>query len=115
MQHLTNTHICIDQGDLMLFSHFDTDGPMWVGDGDRRLRVPVQFSQPFRRPPAVHISISMWDLNAAENARGDLRADDVTRYGFIAHFNTWGDTKIARLRARWMAIGEMRFDDDWDV
>jgi hypothetical protein len=30
-------------------------------------------------------------------------------------FRTWGDTRVARVRADWMAIGEQRSDEDWDV
>jgi hypothetical protein len=30
-------------------------------------------------------------------------------------FQTWGDTKVARVRIAWMAIGELSDDDLWDV
>jgi hypothetical protein len=30
-------------------------------------------------------------------------------------FRTWGDTRIARVRIAWMAIGELSEGDDWDV
>jgi hypothetical protein len=30
-------------------------------------------------------------------------------------FRTWGDTRVARVRADWLAIGEVRGEDDWQV
>ncbi len=30
-------------------------------------------------------------------------------------FRTWSDTRIARIRADWMAIGSTRGEDEWDV
>jgi len=30
-------------------------------------------------------------------------------------FRTWGDSKVARIRADWMAVGEVADDDAWDL
>jgi hypothetical protein len=39
----------------------------------------------------------------------------VTTEGFEIVFRTWGDTRIARIRADWMAIGAVRDEDEWDL
>jgi hypothetical protein len=30
-------------------------------------------------------------------------------------FRSWADTKVARARVRWMAIGELHNDDDFEL
>jgi hypothetical protein len=30
-------------------------------------------------------------------------------------FRTWGDSRVARICADWMALGSVRGEDDWDV
>ena len=47
--------------------------------------------------------------------RADISAEAVTKEGFDMVFRTWGDTRVARMRIAWMAIGQMADDDDWDV
>ena len=54
-------------------------------------------------------------IPGAHYLRADLTVEHVTVSGFDLVFRTWGDTRIARLRVDWMAIGAMRDDDDWDV
>ncbi|MGB5558157.1 MAG: H-type lectin domain-containing protein [Paracoccaceae bacterium] len=44
-----------------------------------------------------------------------MSAEDVTPKGFSIVFRTWGDTRVARVRANWLSIGELRDDEDWDV
>ncbi len=51
------------------------------------------------------VSISMWDLDQKTNSRADITAEKITRTGFHLVFRTWGDTRVARIRADWMAIG----------
>ncbi|EBA15797.1 hypothetical protein RSK20926_14239 [Roseobacter sp. SK209-2-6] len=87
---------------------------MWTGEGPRERRKTVIYREPFRRPPAVHVSISLWDMNTDAAIRAELVAEHVTEIGFDIVFRTWGDSRIARLRAAWLAIGELPFDDDWD-
>ncbi len=115
MRRLRNHLIGIDQGEVILFSDFQSDGEMWVGEGDRRTRTYVSFSEPFRGPPAVSVGPTMWDISNSGNARMDLGAEDVTDEGFAILFQTWGDTRIARIRVGWQAIGELRHVDDWDL
>ena len=42
-------------------------------------------------------------------------AETVNPEGFVIVFRTWGDTRVARIRADWIAMGELPDDDAWDV
>ena len=45
-----------------------------------------------------------------------LQAIDITESGFTACFETWDDTRIARMHVMWQAIGEAIDPDEiWDV
>ncbi|MGR3485841.1 MAG: H-type lectin domain-containing protein [Paracoccaceae bacterium] len=115
MKRLQNHYIGVDQGDIVLFSDYDTDGEMWAGDGHRRREARVVFSQSYRAPPSVQASISMWDVGHGANLRADLTVHHIDREGCTLRLCTWGDTRIARLRASWMAIGEVPHADEWDL
>lgn len=111
MNHL----IGVDQGSRILFSDFEHDGEMWTGEGPREARFPTKFSSPFKTLPVVHVAFSMWDTDGKTNQRADLKAEEVTLEGFEIVFRTWGDSRVARVRADWLAIGEVKGDDEWDV
>ncbi|WP_159964253.1 H-type lectin domain-containing protein [Profundibacterium mesophilum] len=113
MKRLNRNSIGIDQGADILFSDFEEGGPMWAGQGPRQVRRHVRFSEGFASPPSIQVGMSMWDLDQQTNARADIAAEDVTATGFVIVFRTWGDTRIARVRASWLAIGDLP-DDDWD-
>jgi H-type lectin domain len=113
MQRLRNPRIGIDQGDLVLFSEFDSGGSMWTGEGSRERRKQVSFREVYRQPPAVQVSISLWDMDTNAAIRAELVAENVSLTGFEMVFRTWGDSRVARLRAAWTAIGELPFEDDW--
>jgi hypothetical protein len=115
MKTLTSQSIGIAQGDDVLFSDFEDGGEMWTGDGPRARRKPLSFPTPFRSAPAVHVALSMWDMDSATNARADVAAENITETGFEVVFRTWGDTRVARARIRWMAIGELPHEDDWQL
>ncbi|MHA6266175.1 H-type lectin domain-containing protein [Aliiroseovarius sp. CAU 1755] len=115
MRRVKSHTVGIDRGSQVLFSDFEHDGEMWTGQGPRKLVTAVRFSEAFVTPPVVHVSVSMWDLDKRTNARADIAAQNTTPTGFEIVFRTWGDTRVARLRVDWMAIGEVRSDDDWDV
>lgn len=88
---------------------------MWTGEGARERRKAVRFREAFRSPPAVQVSISLWDMDTSAAVRAHLLAENVTCEGFEIVFRTWADSRVARIRAAWMAIGELPFGDDWDV
>ncbi|MEM8591575.1 MAG: H-type lectin domain-containing protein [Pseudomonadota bacterium] len=115
MKRLRNHFIGVEQGEHVLFSDFENDGPMWSGTGPRMTRNPVRFSEPFKSIPSVHVGLSMWDMDSAPNARMDIKAEAVNEQGFEIVFRTWGDTRVARVRANWLAMGEIRDTDEWDL
>lgn len=115
MKRLKSHLLGVDQGSEVLFSDFADNGPMWTEEGAREARVAITFSEAFKSAPTVHVSLSMWDTSGHVNQRADLRAERITLTGFEMVFRTWGDSKIARVRGDWMAIGELTEDDAWEV
>lgn len=115
MRKFSSGSIGILQGSRVLFSDFVNDGVMWTGEGDRESRHVVNFKEPFLEPPVVQVSISMWDIDNQTNSRADIAAENITRDGFHLVFKTWSDTRIARVRADWMAIGAVRDEDQWEI
>ncbi len=105
----------MEQGSRILFSDFAHDGAMWTGSGPREARQEQLFAEPFQSPPVVTVGISMWDMDHKTNSRVDVTAENVTALGFDIVFRTWADTHIARIRADWLAIGQARDEDVWDV
>lgn len=115
MQHLGSHTVGVEQGSLVLFSDYQDGGAMWTGDGPRELRRLVEFSEPYQQAPVVQVSLSMWDIDQKHNGRMDITADMVTAEGFVIVFKTWGDTRVARVRADWLAIGALKGEDDWEI
>lgn len=115
MRKLRASRIGVDQGNEELFSDFANGGDMWTGSGSRERRKTVSFSEPFSTPPSVQVSLSLWDMDSGANIRADLQADAITETGFDMVFRTWSDTRVARVRMSWLAIGEIRSEDDWDL
>ena len=115
MKRFRNHMLGVEQGDVLLFSDFENDGPMWSGEGDREHRTHIEFSEEFRSEPAVSAWFSMWDVANNDTARLDISVENVRKSGFEIVVKTWGDTKVARARAGWQAIGEARHADEWDL
>ena len=115
IKQFRNHLIGAEQGSIVLFSDFADNGPMWAGDGPREKRHMVSFAQPFRTAPMVQVAISMWDMDGNTNQRADLRSEAITTAGFELVFRTWGDSRVARIRADWMALGEVVSEDDWQL
>ena len=86
-------------------------------DRHRPARTPSRGSvqRSVSRCPMVHTSISLWDVDTKSPVRVEVTAENITPRGFDIVFRTWLDTRIARLRVAWMAIGELPHEDDWDV
>ena len=115
MRRLQSHLVGVDQGTVNLFSDFATDGEMWVGEGTRERRQWVAFSEPFLTPPVVQVALSLWDMDNETNVRSDIAAEDITEAGFNIVFRTWGDSRVARVRMAWTAIGEARDDEQWEL
>lgn len=114
MQKFSHTAVGVAKGSEPLFSAFEDDGPMWSGHGPRVVRHRVMFPEAFLSPPMVHVSVSMWDIESRANQRADISAEDISSTDFKIVFRTWGDTRVARIRADWLAIGAVRHEDDFD-
>jgi len=115
MKRLRNPRTGIHQGDVTVFADYENGGAMWTGSGPRERRKLVHFDEAFAAPPAVQLAISLWDMDTSAAIRAELMAENVTVKGFEIVFRTWADSRIARLRASWTAIGDLPFEDDWDV
>jgi hypothetical protein len=115
MKRLRGHTVGVDNGDVVLFSDYEDGGEMWTGRGQRERRRHIKFSESYRSPPNVQLNLSLWDVDAATTMRIDLQPEAVTKDGFDMVFRTWGDTRIARVRIAWTAIGELAEADDWDV
>lgn len=115
MKRISSSSVGVQQGSRVLFSDFADGGVMWTGQGDRESRHLIKFKEPFTQVPSVMTSISMWDTDHKHNARADIAAENVTEAGFHLVFRTWGDTRVARVRADWMAIGSVKNEDDWQL
>ena len=115
MRYLAGHMLGIEQGSIQLFSDFRDGGPMWTGEGPREVRRRIDFDGGFREAPVVHVSLTMWDMDQGANARADLSAEEIEATGFTVVFRTWGDTRIARVRADWLALGAVWADGDWQV
>ncbi len=115
MRRFKSHSIGVDQGSRVLFSDYIDGGPMWTGDGPREFRFEEKFSEPYVSAPIIHISMSMWDSDHKTNQRVDISADEITETGFTIVFKTWGDSRVARVRASWTATGELPHEDDWQL
>lgn len=115
MRKFARNEIGIAQGEDVLFSDYQDGGEMWTGSGQRERRHALSFDEVFRTPPMVHVSLSMWDMDCGANARADVSAENITETGFEVVFRTWDDSRVARARIRWMAIGDVPHDDDWQL
>lgn len=105
----------IDQGEHVMFSDYENNGRMWSGEGTRQRKKTIVFSEAFAQPPAVQVALSLWDVDKDTNVRADVQARNISATGFDLIFRTWGDTRVARVRLAWTAIGELPDDEGWDL
>lgn len=115
MRRFSTSSFGVQQGSRVLFSDYADGGQMWTGQGDRESRHLISFKEAFVDVPVVQVSMGMFDIDHKHNARVDLVAENITETGFHLVFRTWGDSRIARVRADWTAMGAVRDEDDWDV
>ena len=115
MQKFLSHQIGIDTGDVTLFSDFEDDGPMWTGTGPRMARRTVTFSESYASAPNVTLQLSMVDMSNDAYIRADLQAENVTETNFDIVFRTWGDSRVARIRVAWQAIGAVQSEDGWEL
>lgn len=113
MNKFSSHQLGIAQGAHVLFSDYADGGPMWTGTGPREERFAVVFEERFAAPPAVQVALSMWDIDHKHNQRMDISAEEISETGFQLVFRTWGDSRVARVRASWTAMGPVPHEDDW--
>jgi hypothetical protein len=77
-----------------------------AGTGERYVRLPVKFSQPFPRPPAVSTALSQFDMINMFNARLEVTAEAVTTDGFTVVLHTWADSQVYSATVTWTALLE---------
>lgn len=115
MKRIRSHLIGIDQGEHVMFSDFENDGKMWSGSGARQRKKAIVFSEPYADIPTVHVALSLWDVDKDTNVRADVQARNISATGFDMIFRTWGDTRVARVRLAWTAIGELADEESWDL
>ncbi len=115
MLKINSHNLGIQSGSVVLFSDYEHNGKMWAGSGPRSLREIIKFPEVFVGTPLVQATISMWDFDHASNQRADISAQQITNDRFELVFKTWADTRVARIRADWIAFGEVRGADDWTL
>jgi len=115
MLKINNRNLGIQNGSVVLFSDYEHGGKMWAGTGTRSLREIVIFKEAFISAPVVNVSISMWDFDHGTNQRADISAQQISPDRFELIFKTWDDTRVARIRADWIAFGEIKATDDWEL
>jgi hypothetical protein len=115
MKRFSSGSIGIQQGSRVMFSDFADGGVMWTGQGDRESRHIIRFKEKFVGAPVVMVGIAMWDMAHASNSRAELTAENISESEFHLVFKTWDDTRVARVRADWTAIGQIKDEDDWDL
>jgi hypothetical protein len=115
MKRLDSHTIGVDHGDTILFSDFEDDGEMWKGEGPRAARSAIAFSERFSETPVISLQMSMIDMSNDAFIRADLQSENVSEKGFDIVFRTWGDSRVARIRVAWQAIGPLPSDDAWEL
>lgn len=81
---------------------------MMTGTGERRFTDFVKFDKHFDVEPEVMVALQGVDIIHDHNARAYLEVRDITHDGFELTLHTWGDTKIWKLKASWLAFLERR-------
>lgn len=115
MLHISNFAVGVANGSELMFSDYQTGGPMWAGEGPREARIKIDFPEAFADCPRIMVSLSMWDIESSANQRANIQAENVTTTSFDLVFRSWADTKVARVRAEWIAIGPLPHPEVWDV
>ncbi len=76
------------------------------GSGTRQHIVFVRFPRPFAEHPAVVLGLTGVDGAPARdgNIRVALKAENISRDGFVVKISTWGDSRIAGIEGTWLAF-----------
>ena len=113
MQVLLREAMGIAQGDEALFSDYADGGEMWTGQGTASGASGWSLTRPSAPRQWCMSRCRCWDTDCKANARMEVVAENIATDGFDIVFRTWGDSRIARVRVSWMAIGAAHHEDDW--
>ncbi|KAF8453850.1 hypothetical protein BGX38DRAFT_1141376 [Terfezia claveryi] len=85
------------------FGSFSTsDDPAWNAEKHVTHR-EIVFAHPYEAPPKVVLWFNTLDICCQRNEHIMTFATDVTRTGFTAHINSWGDTRLYGAGISWFA------------
>jgi len=78
------------------------------GTGVRKISVPVEFAEPFKRPPQVMVALKRVDLGdyLSNIHRIGVRSESVTIKGFELYFETWFESLVFEAVVSWIAYTE---------
>jgi hypothetical protein len=70
--------------------------------------VPVEFGEPFKRPPQVMVALKRVDLGDYKSNihRIGVRAESVGVKGFELNFETWFESLVYEVVVSWIAYTE---------
>jgi hypothetical protein len=90
-------------------ANVDSEGwSLNAGAGMRHHIVFVRFTTPFAKQPAIVLAVTTIDGAPARdgNVRVAVKADNVSRDGFVVKISTWGESRIAGIEGTWLAFTE---------
>ncbi|MGA9115630.1 MAG: H-type lectin domain-containing protein [Bacteroidota bacterium] len=78
------------------------------GSGQRSHIVYVKFADTFKEKPAVMLSLTAYDGAAGKdgNIRISVKAENISRDGFVIRVATWGDSRVTGVDGSWVAFGK---------
>lgn len=78
------------------------------GSGTRTHIVYVKFEKAYSELPQVFLSLTAYDGAAGKdgNVRVSIKAENITRDGFVIKVSTWGDSRVAGVDGSWLAFGK---------
>ena len=65
----------------------------------------ISFEAPFSNVPLVQVGLAGFDIDNRDTARLKLRAERITRNGFMLVIETWRHTRIYGADVSWLALG----------
>jgi hypothetical protein len=87
---------------------WDAEVAKQSGKGVRKISVPVEFPESFKRQPQVMVALKRVDLGDynVNIHRVGVRAESVTIKGFDLYFETWNESLVFEVVASWIAYTE---------
>jgi hypothetical protein len=87
---------------------WETEVAKQSGAGVRRISVPVEFGEPFKRPPQVMVALKRVDLGDYKSNihRIGVRAEGIGVKGFDLNIETWFESLVFEVVVSWIAYTE---------